>query len=405
MDNKRVTGLIRNSPFLLLLGTLLAAGCAQQQAVEFGAVLPLTGPSDVYGDSIHRGIELAVDELRGRRDLSFQVSVKIEDSQSDPERAAELLDQLYDDGALAAIGGVTSSEALRLVSVAEKHDRVLLSPSASAPELSGSSELFFRIYPSDLQEGSKMANFASETLELEKLVILAKESPYARGIQGVFQSVFQSYGGAVMEVIEFPPNTLDFSGVVDRVKTLEPPAVYLAAHALEIAALIPELRRRNFRGRILTTSAFAAPSAIAQAGSAANDIFLTQAVFDLESEDERVRRFVDSYRSRFNVSPDIYAANGYDAVMVLVEAALRGGTLASDLWKGMRAIQNFAGATGNIQFDDRGDVQRFPRIYVISEGALLDYDKVVEAKREELAKRLEELRRKRDALLREQTGL
>ena len=47
-----------------------------------------------------------------------------------------------------------------------------------------------------------------------------------------------------------------------------------------------------------------------------------------------------------------------------------------------------------IQFDERGDVQKFPRVYVVEDGNLVDYEAEVEKRRRELLDRLRELERK-----------
>ena len=74
---------------------------------------------------------------------------------------------------LAVIGGVTTAEALEMVSVADREGLVLLSPSASSPQLTGISKNFFRIFISDFREGTKMGNFAAGQMELSSVVILA----------------------------------------------------------------------------------------------------------------------------------------------------------------------------------------------------------------------------------------
>ena len=50
--------------------------------------------------------------------------------------------------------------------------------------------------------------------------------------------------------------------------------------------------------------------------------------------------------------------------------------------------------TGTVQFDERGDVQKYPRVYAVEGGNLVDYEKEVEKRRQEL---LERLRRLEDA--------
>ncbi len=173
--------------------------------------------------------------------------------------------------------------------------------------------------------------------------------------------------------------------------TLEPEAVYIAAYAPDIAALLSALRNRGYENYIFTTSAFAAPAVIEQQGEAAEGVFLTQTVFEPDSEDAQIQGFVNAYRGTYGLPPDLYAAHGYDAMMVLAEALRKAGPIATDFWKGMTSIREFEGVTGMIQFDEKGDVQKFPRVYVVEEGNLVDYEAEVERRRRELLERLREL--------------
>ncbi|MDH3403029.1 MAG: penicillin-binding protein activator, partial [Acidobacteriota bacterium] len=355
----------------LTVATLLivtAAGCAKEKSIKIGAVLPLTGAHQLYGQSIQKGVELAFEKLL-RQESDYQYSLSVEDSASDPDRGAQLVEQLYSDGFTAIIGGVTTPEALKAVPVADQYDRVLLSPSASTPELTGISKYFYRVFVSDSREGTTMANFATQKLKISNIVILAREDAFAQGNREVFDTNFVRQGGEVLEMILFPSEGGDFSGLIDRVLTLSPDAVYIAAYAEETSEMILELRRQRFGGYVLATAAFASPEIIEKVGQPAEGVFLTQAGFDTKSEEPLIKDFVDSYRAKYGLTPDLYAAHGYDAVMVLAEAVKEsGGEFASDLWSALRGLRDFQGVTGTLQFDERGDVQKFPRVFVVNEG-------------------------------------
>jgi branched-chain amino acid transport system substrate-binding protein len=366
-------------------------GCEEEEVIQFGAVLPLTGPYQIYGQSIKKGIECALAEMQAREDFPHKVAVAILDSEGDPELAKQLLDDQFDNGVFAVIGGVTTAEALAMVSEADEEQRVLISPSASSPELTGISKNFYRVFPSDSREGTTMGNFAARKLQIENVVIITKEDPFARGIQEVFKTEFERNGGQVLEVIEYPQGAADFSGFIDRVITVSPQAVYVAAYAEDTARMIQELRQREFDGTILTTAAFALPEVIEQIGQDAEGVFLTRAVFELDSEDPQIQAFVTSFREKFGLSPDLYAAHGYDSLMVLAQGLLESGPFATDFWKGVRSIRDYAGVTGTIQFDEKGDAQKFPRVYVVENGNLVDYEKEVERRRQELLDRLRKL--------------
>lgn len=389
----------------LAFGLLGLGSCAGDNPVLVGAVLPLSGEFAIYGEPIRKGIELAFEEVEDRGNYPFPLELDIRDSQGDPERAAELLDELYSAGAPAVIGGVITEEALAMVEVADRRDRVLLSPSASSPRLSGISTNFYRVFPSDFLEGTKMGHFATQTLNVDEVVIAAAESQYAKGIQQVFQQEVAKEA-EVLEVIEYPRNTADLGGVIERIMTLDPGAVYLADYADGLVTLIRGLEDRGFEGKILTTSSIAAPEVLEQTGEALEGLLFTQSNYDVTSEEPHIQAFVTAYQERYDKTPDLYAAHGYDAMRVFARALMEGGgRRPSDVWQGMKGLTNFPGVTGPIQFDEQGDVQKFPRVYVIRDGEFVDYDSVLEERRKALEQRRRELERRMRELERQRRGL
>ena len=389
--------------FLLALGF---AGCRGDKPVPVGVVLPLTGEFAIYGEPIRRGIELAFEEIQSQEGYPYELALRVEDSQGEAARAAEILGDLYGAGAPAVIGGVTTAEAMAMVEIADNADRVLLSPSASSPRLTGISSNFFRVFPSDFLEGTKMGHFAAQTLGLERLVIAAAESEYAKGIQQVFQREVERNRAEVVESIDYPRNTGDLGGVVERIMTLSPEGVYLADYAAGLVTLIRGLDQRGYRGRVLTTSSIATPEVVEQAGDALDGVMFTQSNYDVSSEEPHIQRFVTAYQEEYGRTPDLYAAHGYDAMRVYARALADGGApRPGNFWQGMRGITSFPGVTGTIQFDEQGDVQKFPRVYVIQDGEFVDYDRILEDRREGLEERRRELERRMRELERQRRGL
>lgn len=381
---------------------LLASGCPDK-TVKIGIVLPLTGVDQGYGTAIKKGIEIAYSELKGA-DRATPVLIEIVDSESDPEVAKQRVEEQYSNGAMVVIGGVTSDEVKAVMEVVDRYDRVFLSPSASSPDLTNISRNFYRICPSDYSAANRMADFAARTLDLKTAVVIV-ERTYGQGISAVFEDSFKTHSGEVLETIEVPQGTMDFGGLVERVITVKPDAVYLAAFAQATSAMIRELRKQRFGGRILTTSAFTA-SAIADVGEAAKDVVLTQIFFELDSEHAHVQKFVEGFEQKFGEMPELYAAYGYDALQVIAAAVEGRPALPSEVHKGLRdSIKEFPGVTGAIQFDEKGDVQKFPRVYVIGEDlGLYDYNQRIQRQQEELRKRREELRKKLEELHNQTSG-
>ncbi|MEM6457528.1 MAG: ABC transporter substrate-binding protein, partial [Acidobacteriota bacterium] len=342
-----------------------------------------------------RGLTLAhLDLQTGDAGPRFELVVR--DSTSDPARAASALEALYADGLPLAIGGVTSAEALAMAPVVGRQRAALLSPTASSPDLAADNDRaasrLFRLYPPDDREAAAMAAFASQTLGVTTLVMIAEEQPYATPLRSAFRDAFTRFGGRIVATLSFPID--DASAAVDAaartVETLAPEAVYLAGYAPRLGALVARLRADGFAGRILTTHAFATAAGRAAAGGAASGVILTQSPFQPAGVRPPTATVVTAYRDRFGEPPDVFAAYGYDALQVAAAAldASRRPSSGSVL-RALRNLPTLAGVTGPLRFDDQGVTTAFPRIYVIDDsGQLSDYDQQVRAQRAALLDRM-----------------
>jgi len=387
----------RNLLLVAAIAGLTFVACQEEKTVEIGGVMALSGPLSSYGDSMLKGAELALDDIRARGDLGMKLTFEVVDSESDPATAARLAGELYDKGCVAVIAGVSSSEAMAMVAMADEHERLLLAPASSTPELTGISTNFFRLHPSDHAEGTRMSTLAVQKLQIANVGILLADSTYGRGIEEVFQKDFERQGGSVMSIVEFPPNTEDFNEFVDQVLVGEPQAIFISGHGMEIVGILRTLRARNYPGQILTTSALATQQAIDAAGDDVNGVLFSQTVFDVSSDLEPVKSFVAGYEARYGAKPDFYAAHGYDSMLVLAEALTKWDGIPVDLWRGFAAINSFPGVTGSIQFNEQGDVQKYPRVFRFQDGVPVDFEKYLEVREEAIRARMRELAEKRRA--------
>ena len=355
-----------------VLAVLVAAGGCNPP-LRIGVVIPETGDAAVYGASVKSGVKLAFDEAQTRRTAPQGLEVIYRDSGSDPTRAATAAEALFEGGAVMVIGGVTSAEAKVMIPAADRAERVLLSPSASAPNLAGRSMFFFRVYPSDELEGVKAADFLAVTRGARTVLVLQEDNDYTRGLLPVFVGEFTSHGGRVTGSIRF-----DEAGwhaqVREAIDRHAPDGVYVCGYGEAILAGVRLLRSLGYRGTVCTTSAFSAASLLARAASIAEGVFFPLAGFDVTSEQEPVRSFVRDYVASYNLTPDIYAAHGYDAALAAL-AALKGlkEPTGREVAARLHALSGVVGVTGPLAFDDEGNIVQTLRDCWIHNGRVEDY--------------------------------
>jgi branched-chain amino acid transport system substrate-binding protein len=267
---------------------------------------------------------------------------------------------------------------LQLAPYCERRRVLLLSPSASAPQLTTAGEYVFRTYPSDVFEGASMADFARD-LGLDRVAILAVDSDYGASLAAVFAERFRSAGGSVVALLTFPEgDTAAIGDAVTALAGLSPRGVYVPAYAGDLATVLNLLRPAKSHPIVLGTSSVTA-DLVRLAGPAADNLVFPLPSFDADADDPGVRAFAAAYKARFSEPPDVYAAYAYDAVRVLAAAMERAGSFeVDDVRDALLGIDHYEGVTGHMAFDRNGDVVQYPRLYVARGGRFVAYDRFIE---------------------------
>jgi len=356
-----------------------AAGCGEPARV--GAIVSRSGAASAYGAQVARGFDLAVDEVNAAGGVEGRkLTLLYRDDSTNPEIGLAAMKELVErERVTAVLGAVSSTVTLRLAPYCERRHVVLLSPSASAPQISEAGDYVFRTFPSDVLEGASMAEFARD-LGLDRVAILSVDNDYGVSLARVFDERFRASGGSIVASASFTEG--DASSITSAVGTVAPAAargIYIPAYSADLAIALSALRGAGQRAILLGTSA-TTPELIRSAGPAAENLVFPMPSFDATSSDPPVRSFVTAFRARFGEDPDVYAAHAYDTVRVLAAAAERAGSWdADELRAALLHMDAYEGATGRMVFDPKGDVVQYPRLYVVRGGQVVAYDRFVES--------------------------
>ena len=356
----------------LMLGL---SGCGK--APVLGVLLPTTGRAATYGESMSNAIHLALDEAHTKGSAPKGLKVVWGDSASDPKVGVrELLKLVKDDGANMVIGGCTSDVANAMLPVINRRKILLLSPSASAPELTKKSDYFFRVFPSDELEGIRAGTFLYQDQGRKKVLIFSSGSVHARGIEPEFRLQYeQNLGGKIVGRVLLTDDNWQREAV-DFLTSAQPDGAYVVAYAGETVQVITLLRKNRFKGTICTTSALYDRAVLNANKKVLDGVYFPLPSFDPHSDKPIVKAFVTAYQARFGTEPDIFAAHAYDATRLSLLVLGKAKYLASDeLRKTIHFdVTDFPGVTGEIRFDDYGDVHHIPVMYIVKNGKVLNFD-------------------------------
>ena len=179
---------------LLSVVALLAASCGGEDGagdgeafdLRIGAVLPLTGALSFFGPAMERGTELAVEVFEEAADAAGQnidVTLIVEDSQTDPDAGVEAARKLVDtDGVHVIVGAAASGVTIPVAEAVTIPNRITqCSPSATSGDITQLEDDGFvnRVPPSDEHQAPILADLVAESLsEGAKVNLGARNDDY-----------------------------------------------------------------------------------------------------------------------------------------------------------------------------------------------------------------------------------
>lgn len=362
--------------FLAFLLLPAALGCSQD--VRIGCVISATGAAASYGDQVRKGIDLALEVETESGDLPGTVALVFRDDATNPEVGVRALEELASRERVPfVIGAVSSPVTLALGRACERRGVVLLSPTASAPEITAAGDWVFRIHPADGVEAVSMADFARDQGLLRVAVIGVEDRTGVRLRDQFVDRIAEVRLDLAGVAMFHEGNEEELERAVLAIAALSPDAVYMAAYPREAARIATRLHELGSGARLLGTSALD-EAFLRSAGAAAEGAVFPGSTFDVDNDDPAVSFFVERYRERYGEDPDSWAAHGYDALRVALRAFRDAPRFRPEaLRDALAAIGDFDGAAGPTAFDANGDVMRYPRLRVVLRQGIVPYDRVV----------------------------
>lgn len=315
--------------FLCCVSAFAACG-GDSNVILIGGSGPLTGANSQYGAAVYNGAKLAIDEINemgGYNGYTFRLEMKQDDcGTTQAENAYYALEEA---GMKISIGSVTSGSAKAFADAAKEDNLFCLTPSASADNVISSGAHSFRVCFGDPQQGIRAAEEMATVCGYTKIgVIYDNSDDYSTGLYQAFEGQMTKLGKAKdvdYVVYTFDSESkVDFSTQVTGIKNAGCDAIFLPIYYGE-AALIAKAAATYDETKNLPILGCDGLDGIASQldNSVVAEIrYLTP--FDMNSTDARVKSFVEKYREAYDMDPNQFAADAYDAVMIIYEALKAG---------------------------------------------------------------------------------
>jgi ABC-type branched-subunit amino acid transport system substrate-binding protein len=361
-----------------------------------GALVPLSGRTQLVGEAMLRGLLLATGVF-GAAESATKVLVR--DPRGEPSRAAAAVDELARAGVIAIIGPPDKS----LAGAAAARAEALGVPFISLVErdvLGAGNYLFSVVYPMGARAESLVAAAAqrshgrpaaagrSAALPAApagwRVAVVARDDAYGQRMAKSFVAAAQARGGTVVATLSYPTGTANFAKLLDPLVAARPDAIFVADDIGTVRLVGPYLARLGLwstpaggrapsRGHAVTLAATA--DKLAPGQLLANDVryldgALLEPRFFADGDDPAIGSFATHFRDAYGKEPvyvvEALAFDAAAAVRAAVEAAsFRAVTTRSELWRALGARTQASGAADTVAFAPDGARAGAPRLYVI----------------------------------------
>jgi branched-chain amino acid transport system substrate-binding protein len=365
--------------FFCLAIFLSGVGVDAQEVVKIGEVNPISGAIGGYGTTCHNGIKLAIDQANADGGvLGKQIVLLTEDNQSKAGETSTIVRKFVtQDNVAAIVGDLTSSATLEGGPIAQASKIPMVSPLATNPKVTEIGDYIFRVCFIDEFQGRIMARFALEKLKLKTAAILTDvKQDYSVGLSGFFKETFVSGAGKVVREQSYSSGDTDFRAQLTSIKAANPEVVFVPGYYPEVGIILKQARQLGITVPFLGCEAWDSPTLLEVAGKAAEGCFFSNQ-FSADDPSSVVQDFGKLYQQKFGNRPDNFAALGYDAVRVVLDAIKRAGSTSSTAIRDALAqTENFPGVSGEITIDTKRNASKPVVILSIKDGQIQFFEKI-----------------------------
>ncbi|MBQ6131494.1 MAG: ABC transporter substrate-binding protein [Selenomonadaceae bacterium] len=337
-------------------GTSGGGDKAAGDEIVIGANFELTGNHAQYGANANNGLKLAVKEVNDAGGVNGKKIKIIEaDAKSEAAESVNAATKLIsDDKVIAIVGPAVTANVIAESQVAADNNIPVIGPAATNPDVTVENgtvkPYIFRACFIDPQQSEVMAQFAAKDLMAKTAVLyLDSSSDYSKSLGKIFKEKFEADGGKVVMEEAFLAKDQDFKAALTKIQTANADVIFVPAYYEEVGKIVKQARELGITAAILGTDGWDDSKVIDIAGKdALNNTYFCTHYFEGDAE---VQGFIESYKKEYNNDPNVFAALGYDAGKMLINAIERGGDDSKKIRDNIETIKDLPVGTGKITMD------------------------------------------------------
>jgi branched-chain amino acid transport system substrate-binding protein len=351
-----------------------------EEGISIGILAPTSGPYAEYGESMIRGIRLAVEGS------DRKVKLFIRDTRGDPVQATLVSRKLIEEDQVSAILGPLRSECTIGASATAQNYKVpLITPTSNQEGIADIGDFIFQLSPSSQKIGEKLAQFAAKKIDIKEVVILSPDDSYGENACLGFVEKIKEAGVRILAKEIYAPGSTDFGPQLKKIREIlwdekmereggfdstkyvdrfgepipvddipvEVDAFFLPIYPEDVALIAPQIAFFKIQTKLLGTEGWSQKEVL-NLSQQFTDGLVFASDFCLEESNPSGRNFKKDFELLYKKSPDKVAFLSYDALRILL-ASLKNAFTSESIKCNLLGIRGFKGTGGEIGFNSNGE--------------------------------------------------
>jgi len=348
---------------LLLIPSVFAA---EEITVKIGHAGPISGSVAHLGKDNENGARMAIEELNAK---GFVINGKkarfeliAEDDGADPKQGTAVAQKLVDAKVNGVVGHLNSGTTIPAAKIYQMAGIPQIAPSVTAISYTAMGyKTAFRLVASDSFNGNKMGSYAVTNLSAKTIAVIDDRTAFGQGLADQFIKGAKAVNPDIKILQRQFTNdkATDFNAILTAIKAGKPDVIFFGGMDAVAGPMLKQMKSLGINSKFLGGDGVCTEKIIQLAGDALgnNKVYCAIAGGVQKSEQKGIDEFRMAYKKRFGVDVQIYAPYTYDAVMVMANAMQQARSANPDIYLPYLRKIHYKGITGNIAFDDKGDLQ------------------------------------------------
>lgn len=344
--------------FALASTTLTGQALAQSgEPIKLGLVTALSGQSALAGESITRGMQIAIDEINAKGGLlgGRKLELVRRDDEANPAKGVIAARELiYREKVAVVFGGLDTPVSMAIVPLINQEKVPFMGPWAAGTGITkngAEANYAFRVSAVDEIVDVGMLAYAQKTFKAAKPGLILVNNPWGESNEKGLKAAMAAKGVVPAGVEKFEANDVDMVPQLTRLKAAGTDTLFMVGNVGPSAQVVKSLERMGWKVPVVSHWGPAGGRFTELAGPTAKEVHFVQTYSFFGKQGPVGERVIKAMMAKYpnvktpaDITPAVGVANAYDAThlaALAIQAA--GSTQGEAVRQGFYKIEKYEG--------------------------------------------------------------